>query len=161
MIARSATAPAPRGSSSYGVRNEADPSCVGIGADDLPKAALETIRAPEDDADSERDACGDYNPRHDRPCYLQETSRSSTSRRASSFSAAFRLIKFILTRGGTAKSTSSIAVPNFMLAWIRFAVTALVTRAVINIPPFVAFAATAFVFARSVSPLERNRSLAL
>ena len=66
----------------------------------------------------------------------------------------------MLTRGGTAKSTSRYAVPSFMVLWIRLAVAALVISAETNTPPLVAFAAMAFTFWTSAFPLDFSRSRA-
>ena len=57
---------------------------------------------------------------------------SSTSRSAG-FAFAFK--NDILTFGGSAQSTSIIAVPSFMVLWMRLAVAALDTNAVITMPP--------------------------
>jgi hypothetical protein len=93
--------------------------------------------------------------------YLQDTSNSSASRVPSSLSVDLALTNFIFTLGGTAKSTSKIAVPNFILLCILFVVTALVISAFANTPPFGALAAIAITLFRSASPLDRNRSRAL
>jgi hypothetical protein len=52
-----------------------------------------------------------------------------------------------------------IAVPNFMLLWMRLAVTALDTNVFISMPS-VALAAIASNLAGSVAPVDRSRSLA-
>jgi hypothetical protein len=92
--------------------------------------------------------------------YLQDTSSSSASREPSSLSVDLALTNFILTLGGTAKSTSRIAVPNFMLLCIRLVVTALLISALANIPPLGALAAIAVTLTKSVSPLEASPSAA-
>jgi hypothetical protein len=56
---------------------------------------------------------------------LQAISKSSKSRGTSSFSFAFKLTHFMLTFGGTAKSTSRYAVPNFIGALYSFEAKAL------------------------------------